>query len=498
LNKGILDTLKYKAKYIEVLLKERGPDRFLADCRRTSIFVPPQFHDDERSIVFVTTMAAAIEPTWTTALFRPTTRDRDGDDSNELPMYLTELELLPDLSPEHVLATEGITYENFCHFLGDDKVVWMAPGLYVCSGYSNHRDVYPFVLGSSNHQGSHHLHVCVAWLPQTATAATTATCDFLVRLLATRKANEAFIGGDRVSPLPISGPALSHFCQEIQDNHREFALDDVILNAEQIHALATESQTDMDIILKDCKLLGDPDCHAAFVECLRRDGGPIQLDGSKIDCHVLAAALEGNSRVTRLNLKRATSDAGKGVMFRSLAENKGLVELDLNNCFTSDENWTILCQSLQGHPTLTILNLRGTCPRAHIGIRIVLPNEQKAQRTRVLAAMVEDNRVLHTIRLHEEERDEQIYWESILPHLEMNHYRPRVVAITRENSQLFRRAVLGRAALQTNSVKGNSNLLWMFLSGNADVVVQSNEHSKETEATSSAPVDLPATRKRKR
>jgi hypothetical protein len=45
----------------------------------------------------------------------------------------------------------------------------------------------------------------------------------------------------------------------------------MFFNEEQIHALATESRPDMEIILTHCKLLRDPDCHAAFVECLHRD-----------------------------------------------------------------------------------------------------------------------------------------------------------------------------------------------------------------------------------
>jgi hypothetical protein len=86
---------------------------------------------------------------------------------------------------------------------------------------------------------------------------------------------------------------------------------------------------------------------------------------------------------------------------------------------------------------------------------------------------MKENRVLLTIRLSEDERDDQIYAESILPRLETNIYRPRVLRIKKANIAL-RRALLGRA-LQTESVRNESNLLWMFLSENQDVVVQSIE-----------------------
>jgi hypothetical protein len=247
------------------------------------------------------------------------------------------------------------------------------------------------------------------------------------------------------------------------------------LNEEHIRALVmTEPRPDVEVVLHNCSLLNDNGCHAAFVECLQHDRGPTVLEGCEIDCHVLAAALEGNSRVTRLmlagDLAGVDDDAGKGVMFRSLAENKGLVKLDFNSCSINEENWKILCQSLKGHPTLSSLDLRYTSPtRMLVGARIWLA----AQRTRVLAAMVQENQVLVTIDLKRHEKDHEIYGELILPHLESNLYRPRVQGIKKADIAL-RRALLGRA-LQTESVRNKSNLLWMFLSGNSDVVVRSIE-----------------------
>jgi hypothetical protein len=132
------------------------------------------------------------------------------------------------------------------------------------------------------------------------------------------------------------------------------------------------------------------------------------------------------------------------------------VELDLYCCYISDDNWSSLCQSLQAHPTLTNLDLRITRPR-----------------TCLLAEVMRHNTILHTIALPEDERDEQIYTESILPYLETNRYRPRILTIKKTDIQI-RRPLLGRA-LQTESVRHDSNLLWMFLSGNADVVIQSIE-----------------------
>jgi hypothetical protein len=446
--------------------------------------------------------AAAIEPTWTTDFFRPTNRYRDlirarhGDDSFELPNFHTEVELIPDMSPEHILAA-GITWGDLFHFLLN-KFVWMGPGVYVYRG-CNHYFLYPLVLelGSSNFHGPC-LYIYAA--TGSAAAATTATCDFAVRLLGTIKEEGASINGrfsEYSFSAPISGPGISRFIQESYAKLRKVTLKNMILNEEQIRALAaTEFRPDMKVTLEGCQLLDDNGCHDAFIECFQRDNGPTQLISCRIDCHVLAAALEGNSSVTRFQLSPGdwrAHDAEMVVIFRSLAENKSLVHLDLFGVSISDENLTTLCLSLKGHPTLTTLDLQNTSPRSQYGTRArtELSDEQMAQRTSVVAEMMKENRVLRTITFNDIERDEQIYAETIQPYLETNRYRARVLAIKKADIAL-RRPLLG-LALQTRSVRKKSNVLWMFLSGNADVVLQSNEDSEQVlEIAASAPVEVGA------
>jgi hypothetical protein len=180
--------------------------------------------------------------------------------------------------------------------------------------------MYPLVvvrLGSSHRQGPR-LYVCAAREPETA-AATSVTCDFVVRFSATIS-------------LPISGPGLSRFFQESQDNLRKVTLRNMVLNEQEIRALATtEFRPGMKVSLEQCELLYDNGCNHAFLECLQRDRGPTQLVLCRIDCHVLVTALEGSSRVTRLRLApddRATGDAENALNCRSLAENKGLPQQD--------------------------------------------------------------------------------------------------------------------------------------------------------------------------
>jgi hypothetical protein len=145
---------------------------------------------------------------------------------------------------------------------------------------------------------------------------------------------------------------------------------------------------------------------------------------SEIDSQIIASALTGNSRVTRFRPRVSrgarvsrTNDADMAILISALANNTGLVEVKLWYRPISDDNWSILCESLKAHPTLTSLDLRNTRPRSPVGVTL---DEQKTRRTRALAEMMQQNTVLHTIHLPERERDEHIYTQEIHPYLETN------------------------------------------------------------------------------
>jgi hypothetical protein len=233
-----------------------------------------------------------------------------------------------------------------------------------------------------------------------------------------------------------------------------------------------------------CRLADD--AVDAFVEFLQSDGGPVELHICQIDWHILATALTGQSRVARFSpTSWSTTDGTRmAVFFRALANNRGLVDLDLRGHDMSNDNWSILCESLKAHPTLTSLELRETRPRAQSGIRFALPDEQKTNRTRVLSEMVKQNTVLQTIHLSADERDEKIYTEKIHPYLETNRYIPRVLAVKKTFERPLREKVLGRVLY---CVRSNPNLVWMFLSENVDAFVRSEEEGEE-ESNSEVPV----------
>jgi hypothetical protein len=312
--------------------------------------------------------------------------------------------------------------------------------------------------------GDHRRRLCV--YVRSVTATTVATCDFLLRLLATCVHPDVSIKGlFHEWPTLASGAGLSIFFQESHDSLRKVALTYMALNQDQCRALATMSRLDVELTITCCSLADD--AVGAFVECLQSDKGPIQLIQCDIASQILASALTGNSRVTRFKPDFwVFNSAAMAILFTALANNRGLVDLVWNNHII-DDNWSILCESLKAHPTLTSLDLRRS------GGGIVLAHDQKVHRTSLLAEMMQRNTVLHTIDLSVDERDEQIYTQDISPYLETNRYRPRLLAIKKAGLSL-RRPLLG-LALQTQSVRNDSNLLWIFLSGNADVVLPSNE-----------------------
>jgi hypothetical protein len=456
------------------------------------------------------------KPVWATALFRLTRRLPDSLVGIVLwkgikdPKRI-EIELLPGVTMEQVLAEVDISWDQCFRFF-NGKFVWMAPTVFISNAILPNtfnalkvlsigleRDplgiiapllavIAPGILAAiATNNNTFCVYTTEGTNPRDP--AVMSTCDFLVRLLSTvgpvqqqhhrHPDDKGFVlrshQSDEVPP-PISCAALSRLLQDANSNIRKLKLSSMVLNEDHIRALATVSGS-MEIILDECRLEDDTECRNAFVQCLVRNRGPTQLYRCRIDNPILTAALTGNSRVSTLKLER---NAHKGALFRALAHNRGLVKLDLSTNQMSNAHWRTMCQSLQMHPALTDMDLRMTGPLVRASFnRVRLSNEQKAYRTGLLADVVKTSTVLHTIRLDNDERDNQIYVDTILPHLETNLYRLRVHAIKKAESQI-RRPLLGRA-LQTKSVRQKPNLLWMFLSGNPDIsfMISIDEESEQ-------------------
>jgi hypothetical protein len=79
---------------------------------------------------------------------------------------------------------------------------------------------------------------------------------------------------------------------------------------------------------------------------------------------------------------------------------------------------------------------------------------------------------------------QKLYVESVIPYLETNRPRTRLLAIQKTLPQEYRAKVLGRALL---AIRTDPNRFWMLLSGNAEVAFS------PTTATTAAAVSLPTT-----
>jgi hypothetical protein len=414
------------------------------------------------------------------SLFRPSTQ-REDEIQLPIPHNFTEVELLPHLTTEATLAT-GITWDNLRRFL-NKKVVRVALGVYICP-----KSYRPFgydpvlVLGSPDDSSGMNVRVRSGTAVETAMTA----CDFMVRLLAGSEKRKVYLYGlSGTLLLPVAGPSLSHLFERSQEHLITFTVGHVILNEEHIRVLAIAPQPELQLCLVWCELSDNGACRNRFVEWLQSGGGPTELDGCHIDSHVLADSLKGESRLGVLRLPSVSGrrnlfgceisiDPDRALIFSALAENRGLTALHASGHSIDDESWTILCQSIQNHPTLTRVNLTDTGPMNSAGESCaLLSDEQKTRRTRTLAEMIQTNTILCYITLSPGEYDERIYTESIQPRLEANIYRPRVFAIKNEaDDRPFRQKVLGRALA---GVSSEPNLVWMFLSENVDVVVRSDE-----------------------
>jgi hypothetical protein len=132
--------------------------------------------------------------------------------------------------------------------------------------------------------------------------------------------------------------------------------------------------------------------------------------------------------------------------------------LDLQHDFSINEyTWVVVCDSLKTHPTLEILSL--------LSNRVFPPAELKPW-VQALVDMMKVNTSIHTIHLHFRHREHELFQGSVIPYLETNQFRPRLLALQKVLPIAYRAKVLGRALL---AVRTDPNRFWMILSENAEV-----------------------------
>jgi hypothetical protein len=124
---------------------------------------------------------------------------------------------------------------------------------------------------------------------------------------------------------------------------------------------------------------------------------------------------------------------------------------DILHNFT-DETWILTCHSLGPHPKLENLTVRSHGPSRR-GF------ERKRIRTQALVELVEANTVIQRIDIEDDDKDEQLFRDGVLPTLSCNQFRPRLREIQQapSNSQ---RQLIGEALQE---VRNDPCLLFMVL-----------------------------------
>jgi hypothetical protein len=92
-----------------------------------------------------------------------------------------------------------------------------------------------------------------------------------------------------------------------------------------------------------------------------------------------------------------------------------------------------------------------------------------------VVAMLQSNRVIRRISLSKDERNDQIYQESILPLLQANIYRPRVRRIQQTSRPSLREGLLGRALY---AVRNQRDLVRMLLLKNVEILTTSKRDAR--------------------
>jgi hypothetical protein len=100
------------------------------------------------------------------------------------------------------------------------------------------------------------------------------------------------------------------------------------------------------------------------------------------------------------------------------------------------------------------------------------------------------NLSIHTIHLSNQYSDHELFRGSVIPYLETNRLRPRLLAIQKTLPIAYRAKVLGRALLATRT---DANRFWMLLLGNAEVAFPSRTVTIAAAANHPTPATATAT-----
>jgi hypothetical protein len=380
-------------------------------------------------------------------------------------------ELNLNVSTEELLSAErGFAYADlYAMFANEDTVVWLNPHAAIVREDGSAGDYFRILNG-------------IAWqvdftvdgeqviVLAMSLEALSEICDVVLGLLAVSVVHSVNLKFLRSSPFLINAPRLANLMEQCQ-SLKALSFESLELDENQIRVLGAYSRPDLEIDLKYCRIEGT--AAEALGEVLGRNQGPTKVNFCKVDNFVLADGLRGNSRLKNLVLCLSSSlEVGNQQVLaysRALSENRGLVILDLTyDPRMSNEAWDAVCGSLRTHPTLEVLYLRANFGFSYLPA--IWARDVITSRVKALLDMMKTNLSIHTIDLAYQYSKTELFRESVIPYLETNRFRPRLLAIQKTRPIPYRAKVLGRALL---AVQTDPNWFWMLLSGNDEVAFPS-------------------------
>jgi hypothetical protein len=184
-------------------------------------------------------------------------------------------------------------------------------------------------------------------------------CDVVLRLLAASAVHSVHLHNWGRQDVALINTASLAFLMEQSQSLETLTLVSLELDESHCRILGVHSRPDLEILLSECELKGA--AAEALAEVLGSNQGPTELHSYAIDNMVFANGLRGNSRLKSLTPyssgSREFDNRQVLAIASALRENEGLVDLDLNSCWMSDETWGAVCDSLKTHPTLEVLDL---------------------------------------------------------------------------------------------------------------------------------------------
>jgi hypothetical protein len=390
------------------------------------------------------------------------------------PEELRELNL--DVSSDEFLSAErALTYADLYAMLGnEDTVAWLTSHAAVVRAHDTRGKLWGQLDDSrlSFRVDGKEIHA-LARFPEHLLD----ICDVVLRLLAASVVHSVIL--DSWYGALISSPSLAYLIEQCQ-SLKFLSLMDLEMDENHCRALGAYSRPGLEIVLISCKLTNAGT--SALAEVLGRNQGPTELVRCVIDNIVIADGLRGNSRLKLFRALISSSPENDGnrqalAIAGALGENKGLIELNLGyGRRVNDETWGAICDSVKKHPTLEVFNFQPT-----FNDRTMTP-AALTSRIQALVNMLKVNKSIHTIQLPDRYSQHELFRGSVIPYLETNRLRPRVLAIQKTRPITYRTKVLGRALL---AVRTDVNSFWMLLSGNPEVAFPS------TTATTTLATNLP-------